>query len=43
MPVADAFVTAGIVKSKGDARRAIKDGGAYVNGQMLQVNGGAET
>jgi tyrosyl-tRNA synthetase len=31
LPVADAFVTAGIVKSKGEARRAIKDGGAYVN------------
>lgn len=29
--VADAFVTSGIVKSKGEARRAIKDGGAYVN------------
>ncbi|MCD1287766.1 MULTISPECIES: tyrosine--tRNA ligase [unclassified Brevibacterium] len=31
LPVADAFVTSGIVKSKGEARRAIKDGGAYVN------------
>jgi tyrosyl-tRNA synthetase len=31
LPVADAFVTAGIVKSKGEARRAIRDGGAYVN------------
>ncbi|MGC2942390.1 MULTISPECIES: tyrosine--tRNA ligase [unclassified Brevibacterium] len=31
LPVADAFVAAGIVKSKGEARRAIKDGGAYVN------------
>ncbi|GAA2004435.1 tyrosine--tRNA ligase [Brevibacterium samyangense] len=31
LPVADAFVEAGIVKSKGEARRAIKEGGAYVN------------
>ena len=31
LPIADAFVTAGIVKSKGEARRAIKDGGAYIN------------
>lgn len=31
LPVADAFVASGIVKSKGEARRAIKDGGAYVN------------
>ncbi|WP_349829660.1 tyrosine--tRNA ligase [Brevibacterium litoralis] len=29
--VAEAFARAGITKSKGDARRALKDGGAYVN------------
>ncbi len=41
LPVADAFVTAGIVKSKGEARRAIKDGGAYVNN--VKVNGEDQT
>lgn len=41
MPVADAFVTAGIVKSKGEARRAIKDGGAYVNN--VKVTGDDQT
>ncbi len=41
MPVADAFVTAGIVKSKGEARRAIKDGGAYVNN--VKVSGEDQT
>ncbi|WP_231441468.1 tyrosine--tRNA ligase [Brevibacterium zhoupengii] len=41
VPVADAFVTAGIVKSKGDARRAIKDGGAYVNN--VKVTGDDQT
>ena len=25
------------------ARMLVSDGGAYVNGQMLQVNGGAQT
>lgn len=30
-PVVDAFAAAGIVKSKSEARRAAKDGGAYVN------------
>jgi 3-oxoacyl-[acyl-carrier protein] reductase len=25
------------------ARLLISDGGAYINGQMLQVNGGAQT
>ncbi|WP_240372839.1 tyrosine--tRNA ligase [Brevibacterium zhoupengii] len=39
--VADAFVTAGIVKSKGEARRAIKDGGAYVNN--VKVTGDDQT
>ena len=41
MPVADAFVAAGIVKSKGEARRAIKDGGAYVNN--VKVSGDDQT
>lgn len=41
VPVADAFVTAGIVKSKGEARRAIKDGGAYVNN--VKVTGEEQT
>ncbi|RBP67782.1 tyrosyl-tRNA synthetase [Brevibacterium sanguinis] len=41
LPVADAFVTAGIVKSKGEARRAIKDGGAYVNN--VKVTGEDQT
>ncbi|MDN6380336.1 MAG: tyrosine--tRNA ligase, partial [Brevibacterium aurantiacum] len=41
VPVADAFVTAGIVKSKGEARRAIKDGGAYVNN--VKVTGDDQT
>ena len=41
IPVADAFVTAGIVKSKGEARRAIKDGGAYVNN--VKVTGDDQT
>ncbi|WP_009885323.1 tyrosine--tRNA ligase [Brevibacterium aurantiacum] len=41
VPVADAFVTAGIVKSKGEARRVIKDGGAYVNN--VKVTGDDQT
>lgn len=41
LPVADAFVAAGIVKSKGEARRAIKDGGAYVNN--VKVSGDDQT
>ena len=31
MSVIDAFCEAGLAKSKGDARRAIEQGGAYVN------------
>ena len=30
-PVVDAFVDSGLCKSKGEARRTIKEGGAYVN------------
>ena len=30
-PVIDAFVKAGLCKSKGEARRAIQEGGAYIN------------
>src|SRR5699024_5484363 len=37
LPVADACVTAGIVKSKGEARRAIRDGGACVNNDTVPV------
>lgn len=33
LPLADALLTAGVVKSKSDARRAIKEGGAYVNNE----------
>ena len=31
VPLVDVFVTTGLVKSKGEARRAITQGGAYVN------------
>lgn len=33
--VVDALVATGIVKSKSDARRAVQDGGAYVNNQKV--------
>jgi tyrosyl-tRNA synthetase len=36
LSVADAFVIAGIVKSKGEARRAIEQGGAYVNNRRVE-------
>jgi tyrosyl-tRNA synthetase len=35
LTVADLFVAAGIVPSKGAARRAVADGGAYVNNERL--------
>ena len=31
LPLLEAFVTAGLSKSKGEARRTVKQGGAYVN------------
>jgi len=31
LPLIDAFVTSGLAKSKGDARRTVKQGGAYIN------------
>lgn len=33
--IAEAFVQAGIVTSKGEARRAVRDGGAYINNQRV--------
>ncbi len=35
MPLVDAFVEAGLAKSKGEARRAIQQGGAYVNNRRV--------
>ncbi len=35
LPVVDAFVIAGLVKSKGEARRLIKQGGAYIEGNRV--------
>ena len=34
-PVIDAFVDAGLCKSKGEARRAVREGGANVNNQRV--------
>lgn len=36
LPVIDAFVEAGLSRSKGEARRAIEQGGAYVNNVRVQ-------
>jgi tyrosyl-tRNA synthetase len=36
VPVIDAFVEAGLAKSKGDARRVITQGGAYVNNRRVE-------
>jgi tyrosyl-tRNA synthetase len=33
--VLDAFVVTGLVKSKGDARRLLQQGGLYANGEKL--------
>src|SRR4029453_621125 len=33
--VVDAFVVTGLVKSKGDARRLLQQGGLYANGEKL--------
>lgn len=34
--VTDLFVTAGLVKSKGEARRTVAEGGAYLNNQRVE-------
>jgi tyrosyl-tRNA synthetase len=36
IPVIDALVAAGLAKSKGDARRSVQQGGAYVNNRRIQ-------
>ena len=38
--VLDAFVVAGLVKSKGDARRLLQQGGLYANGEKLGADNG---
>lgn len=35
LPVIDSFVLAGLAKSKGEARRAIQQGGAYINNRRV--------
>jgi tyrosyl-tRNA synthetase len=35
LPVVDAFVEAGLAKSKGEARRIVEQGGAYVNNRRI--------
>jgi tyrosyl-tRNA synthetase len=37
LPIVDALVTAGLAKSKGDARRTVEQGGAYVNNRRIDV------
>ena len=34
LPLVDALVSSGLCASKGDARRTIKEGGAYVNNRQ---------
>lgn len=36
LPVIDAFVESGLSKSKGEARRTLKQGGAYVNNRRVE-------
>lgn len=36
LPIVDALVAAGLAKSKGDARRAVEQGGAYVNNRRVE-------
>ncbi len=38
--VLDAFVVTGLVKSKGDARRLLQQGGLYANGEKLSPEKG---
>jgi len=35
-PIVDALVSAGLTKSKGDARRTVQQGGAYVNNRRIE-------
>ena len=37
MPIVDALVAAGLAKSKGEARRTIQQGGAYVNNRRISA------
>jgi tyrosyl-tRNA synthetase len=36
LPIVDALVAAGLAKSKGDARRTVQQGGAYVNNRRIE-------
>jgi tyrosyl-tRNA synthetase len=36
LPIVDALVSAGLAKSKGDARRTVQQGGTYVNNRRIQ-------
>jgi tyrosyl-tRNA synthetase len=36
LPIIDSLVSAGLAKSKGDARRTVQQGGAYVNNRRIQ-------
>lgn len=36
LPIVDALVAAGLAKSKGDARRTVEQGGAYVNNRKVE-------
>ena len=38
LPLVDALVEAGLAKSKGEARRTIAQGGAYVNNRRIDVD-----
>ena len=35
LPVADLLVTAGVAKSKGEARRSLQEGGIYINNHRV--------
>jgi tyrosyl-tRNA synthetase len=37
LPIIDALVAAGLAKSKGDARRTVQQGGAYVNNRRIDA------
>jgi len=37
LPIIDALVEAGLAKSKGDARRTVEQGGAYVNNRRIET------